>query len=257
MLIDTHSHIDGEEYDDDREEVIGRAKEAGVGRILVPNINGKTISRIVELCESHKGYLYPMIGLHPEDVTDDDEATLDEMENMLNTKHDFIAIGEVGLDLYWDTSREREQIKVFERQVEWAEKYSLPLMIHSRNAHKQLVDIISRHDSVKGVFHCFTGTKEEAAQLLSFKGFKLGIGGVVTFKKSQLPSVLSEAVPLDRIVLETDAPYMAPVPHRGKRNESSFIVEVARKLSEIYSCGLDEVAKTTTENAIEVFPTIA
>lgn len=262
-LIDTHAHLDGEEFSCDINDVLDRAQKVGVKTILIPNINGTTINNVLGTCKKHTGILYPMIGLHPEDVKEKEEydRVLDSMEAMLKSHTDntcqFIAIGEIGLDFYWDDTYKKEQKEAFERQIRWAETYHLPLMIHSRAAHKELVEIMEahRHNHIKGVFHCFTGNSDEAKDLLSFEGFMLGIGGVATFKKSDLPEVLASTVPLSRIVLETDAPYLAPVPYRGKRNESAFIANIAQKIAEIYHCTLNEVATTTTENAIKMFGT--
>lgn len=262
-MIDTHAHLDGEEFAEDITEVIQRAKDAGVEKIFLPNVNEDTLQPIIHLCAAYPGYLYPMIGLHPEEVNPtkiDVDATLDAMESILES-HDLmntcVAIGEVGLDFYWDKTYKEKQIEVFERQITWAIKYHLPLMIHARNAHAELVEIISKYQSknnLTGVFHCFTGTEEEATQLLSFPNFALGIGGVLTFKKSKLPEVLKSAVPLSRIVLETDSPYMAPVPHRGKRNESAFVSLVAAKLAEIYDISLQEVERQTNLTVARIFP---
>lgn len=261
-LIDTHSHIDGDEFLEDIQEIITRAQDANVRKILIPNINTKTIGRILEICSNNPGMLYPMIGLHPEDVKENYKELLATLKNILD-KHNnadseaqrFIAIGEIGIDLYWDKTFEKEQIEAFERQIEWSIEYKLPVMIHTRNAHKEVISIIQKYkdENIKGVFHCFAGNIDEAEDLLSFNNFMLGIGGIVTFKKSTLPETLKRAVPLSRIVLETDAPYMAPVPYRGKRNESSFIPEIANKIAEIYNCSLDEVALQTTKNASFVF----
>ena len=261
-MIDTHAHLDGEEFAEDISEVIQRAKDVGVEKIFLPNVNEDTLQPIIRLCAAYPGYLYPMIGLHPEEVNPtniDVDATLNAMESMLEN-HDLmnscVAIGEVGLDLYWDQTYKEKQIEVFERQITWAIKYHLPLMIHARNAHAELVEVISKYQqhNLTGVFHCFTGTEEEATQLLSFSGFALGIGGVLTFKKSKLPEVLKSAVPLSRIVLETDSPYMAPVPHRGKRNESAFVRLVAEKLADIYNVTLQEVEHQTNLTVARIFP---
>ena len=201
-MIDTHAHLDGEEFAEDISEVIQRAKDVGVEKIFLPNVNEDTLQPIIRLCAAYPGYLYPMIGLHPEEVNPtkiDVDATLNAMESMLEN-HDLmnscVAIGEVGLDLYWDQTYKEKQIEVFERQITWAIKYHLPLMIHARNAHAELVEIISKYQqhNLTGVFHCFTGTEEEATQLLSFSGFALGIGGVLTFKKSKLPEVLTNCL---------------------------------------------------------------
>lgn len=260
MIIDTHSHLDGPEFADDLEDVLARAKEAGVEKILIPAINAEGMSNLIDVCQKHSGYLVPMIGLHPEEVKEDYKLQLDSLSQMLEesvkghtSMPKFCAIGEVGLDFYWDDTFRQQQIDAFEQQITWAATYNMPLMIHARNAHKELVEIMERHrnDNLRGVFHCFSGTTDEARQLLSFQGFMLGIGGVLTFKKSTLPEVLRQAVPLDRIVLETDAPYLAPVPYRGKRNESAFITATAARLNEIYPCETTNIAIQTKKNAIK------
>lgn len=278
MFIDTHSHLYDEQFDDDRADVLQRAFTAGAGKIFLPNINAGTIAPMLQLAGAYPGRLYPMLGLHPEDLGDTWRETLQQMETLLQEQdHPYIAIGEVGLDYYWDRSKYKEQQEAFAIQVEWAVKYGLPLMIHTRDAHREMVQVLtdvrnrnpgistsrnpeiseSRHPEIpkfSGVFHCFGGSAEEAAELLGFEDFMLGIGGVVTFKKSPLPAVLREAVPLERIVLETDAPYLAPVPHRGKRNETAYVTDVIAKLAEIYERDAQEVARITTENALKTFP---
>lgn len=263
-MIDTHAHIDGPEFADDLEEVIQRAKDADVEKIFVPGICLKDTPHLLEVCQANPNYLYPMIGLHPENIMDEDyHHVLDSLESMLvsetlqsaHSPNPIIAIGEIGLDLYWDDTHKQEQIEVFEHQIQWAEKYDLPLMIHSRNAHKELMEVMERHraSNLSGVFHCFTGTEEEARNLLTFPNFMLGIGGVLTFKKSTLREVVKNAVPLSRIVLETDSPYMTPVPNRGKRNESAYVKSVAEKLAEIYDTNFDNIVLQTTKNTLKVF----
>ena len=252
MIIDTHSHLDGEEFADDLPEVIQRAKDAQVEKILVPNVNLQGLPHLIEVCDAYPDYLYPMIGLHPEDVKDDYQTQLDQMFIFLKENPNrFCAIGEVGLDFYWDETYRNQQLDAFEQQIQWAKQFGKPLMIHARNAFEEIVEIMERHrdDQLEGVFHCFTGTEDEARKLLSFDGFKLGIGGVLTFKKSTLSEVLKNAVPLSRIVVETDSPYLAPVPHRGKRNESAFIIEIVRRLTEIYACNWVNIATETKKNA--------
>lgn len=254
-MTDTHSHIYGPEFAEDIEEVIARAKAAGVERILLPNINADSIEPMLTLCRQYPSFLYPMMGLHPTDLTSDYQQVLDQMEQRLvEADHPYVAVGEVGLDFYWDKSFYAEQQEAFRRQVEWAIAYQLPLMIHSRAAHRELVDILNeyRGRELTGVFHCFGGSLEEARELLSFEGFVLGIGGVVTYKKSTLSEVLTH-VPLERIVLETDAPYLAPVPHRGKRNESSFLAETLRKVADIYQMEPREVEKYTNDTVKRIF----
>lgn len=262
--IDTHSHLYDEAFQSDVEDVLQRARAAGVGKIFLPNINATTVEPMLALARRHPGYLYPMMGLHPEDITDDWRDVLAQMETLLAVPdHPFIAVGEVGLDYYWDRSRYDEQQEVFAQQVCWAQKYDLPLMIHTRDAHREMVnvlrDFLNPQSSIlthqlTGVFHCFGGTAEEAEKLLSFEGFMLGIGGVVTYKKSKLPDVLRSTVPLERIVVETDSPYLAPVPYRGKRNESAYICAVVDKLSEIYDVTSDKICAITTQNALQTFP---
>ncbi len=259
-MIDTHSHIDGDEFADDIDQVVERARNAGVKAIFIPGICRKDTSRVFNVCERHPDYLFPMIGLHPENITDEDyHEVLNSLYLTLKQKITEsvkpIAIGEVGLDLHWDDTHKAEQMDAFEQQIKWAEETDLPLMIHSRNAHQELMEIMEQHrnSGLRGVFHCFCGTADEARELLTFDGFMLGIGGACTFKKSQLQEILKETVPLNRIVLETDSPYLTPVPHRGKRNESSFLPLVANKLSEIYCTDIDEIVQQTTENTRKVF----
>ncbi len=254
-MIDTHSHIYGPEFDEDREEVIQRAREAGVEYILLPNINQESIQPMLDLCEHHPGYCLPMMGLHPEDVREDYESVLANMlQRLQSPHHPYIAIGEVGLDFYWDETYRTEQLEAFEQQVCWARDFHLPLVIHCRKAHRELVDIMERHrhEDLTGIFHCFGGTLEEAQELLSFPEFVLGIGGIVTYKKSTLPVTLSQ-VPLERIVTETDAPYLAPVPYRGKRNESAFVAHTLQFLANVYECTAEKVDITTTETAKRLF----
>lgn len=258
-MIDTHSHIYEPEFDADREEVVQRARQAGVEYILLPNINAGSIAPMLDLCHRHPGYCYPMLGLHPEDVAPTTyRQVLSDMEKMLeNPDHPYIAVGEVGLDFYWDQSNAREQEEAIRTQIEWAIRFRLPLMIHCRSAHRQLIAALSeyRTEELTGVFHCFGGSAEEAQELLQFPGFVLGIGGVVTYKKSTLPEVLTH-VPLERIVLETDAPYLSPVPYRGKRNESAYVVEVLRKVANIYNVSEEHAEAVTNSNAKRIFPRI-
>lgn len=257
MLIDTHAHLDGPEFKEDLNSVLSRAKQANIEKILIPAINLEGMTNLLNICKEHEDYLVPMIGLHPEEVKEDYKNQLDRLHEILveyrndkSNKQQFCAIGEVGLDYYWDDTYKSQQIEAFEQQIQWAIEFNLPLMIHVRNAHHDLIELMEKYRkyNLRGVFHCFSGTAEEARQLLSFPYFMLGIGGVVTFKKSTLPEVLKQEVPLSRIVLETDAPYLAPVPHRGKRNESSFIVSTATRLSEIYECEIDNIATQTKKN---------
>ncbi|MCI7118280.1 TatD family hydrolase [Prevotella sp.] len=255
-FIDTHTHLDGEEFDADRNLVIERAQEAGVSKVFVPAIDMKSVKTVLDTCQRYPGYAYPMIGLHPEEVRADWSSVLDEMHQMLKPGHPFIAIGEVGLDYYWSREFEHEQLQAFERQVEWSIETRLPLMIHCRKGQNEMVKLLNQYrDQLPGgVFHCFTGNEKEAEELLQFNNFVLGIGGVLTFKKSHLPEVLPAVVPLDRIVIETDSPYMAPVPMRGKRNESAYVKYVLERLALAYGVDDSEVAEATNANAERIFP---
>ncbi len=257
QYIDTHCHLDGEEFAEDREEVVARAKAAGVSAIFLPAIDVKSCQTVLGTCAQYPGYCHPMLGLHPEEVRADWQVQLTEIKALLSgiCNPRPISIGEVGLDFYWSREFEQEQLLAFEEQVRWSVETRLPLMIHCRKAQNEMVSILKRYakDLPGGVFHCFTGNELEARELLQFEGFVLGIGGVSTFKKSHLPEVLPAVVPLDRIVLETDAPYMAPVPHRGQRNEPAFVFEVLRKLAEAYGVSEEEVACVTTDTAKRVF----
>lgn len=252
-LIDTHTHLFSEEFDEDRELAVIRAAEAGVTRLFMPNIDDTTIEPLLSLCDRATG-CYPLIGLHPTSIDSNWEDRLKKIEQVLRCGRKFYGIGEVGLDLYWDKTFLEEQKKAFIIQLEWALELNLPLIIHCRNAHKELIQLMSPYinSELKGIFHSFGGTAEEADELLAFENFMLGINGIVTFKKSTLPETLKE-IPLERIVLETDSPYLAPVPYRGKRNESAFIVTIANKLAEIFNTSLDDIAYHTTRNALKVF----
>ena len=254
-FIDTHTHLDGEEFDADRDETIHRAKDAGVSKVFIPAIDMPSVSMVLAVCDRYPGYAYPMIGLHPEEVRADWQDVLKEMKPVLDANRDkVIAVGEVGLDYYWSREFEQEQLLAFEEQVRWSIEYRLPLMIHCRKGQNEMVRLLRSYEKELpgGVFHCFTGNEKEAAELLSFDRFVLGIGGVLTFKKSHLPEVLP-TVPLDRIVLETDSPYMAPVPMRGKRNESAYVAYVLKRMAECYGVSEEQVAEATNANVKRVF----
>lgn len=271
QIIDTHTHLDAEEFEEDRAEAFARAKEAGVAKVFLPAIDVKTTLAVLDLSRQYPGYAYPMIGLHPEEVKADWKEQLAELRRILdeyisqvkNKKYvqntckcaDFIAIGEVGLDYYWSREFENEQLEVFEEQVKWSVETQLPLMIHCRKGQNEMVHLLRQYEKSLpgGVFHCFTGNQKEAEELLTFEKFVLGVGGVSTFKSSHLREDLPAIVPLDRIVLETDSPYMAPVPHRGKRNESAFVVEVLKTLAQAYGVTAETFADATNENVARVF----
>lgn len=251
-MIDTHCHLDGEEFCDDLDAVVARAKEAGVEAVGVPGIDLKSCETVMAVCRRYPGYCYPMLGLHPEEVRGDWESVLAQLRQYKPIE--FIAVGEVGLDFYWSREFEMEQLQAFEEQVRWSVEMQLPLMIHCRKAQNELVAILKKYkdDLPGGVFHCFTGNALEAQELLQFDRFVLGIGGVLTFKKSHLPEVLPTTVPLNRIVLETDAPYMAPVPKRGERNEPAFVAYVMKRLAEAYGVSDEEVARQTNANCEKI-----
>lgn len=251
-LVDTHAHLDGEEFKDDLILVVERAVEKAVHHVLLPSINLASVDRVLELSREYKGYFYPMIGLHPEEV----KADWREQLRLIREKDcsQFVAIGEVGLDFYWSREYQQQQLECFEEQVKWSIDSRLPLVIHCRKAQNEMVAILKKYrtDLPGGIFHCFAGNEKEAAELLAFDRFLIGVGGVLTFKKSHLPEVLP-SIPLNRLVVETDAPYMAPVPMRGKRNESSFIPYIINKMAEAYGISPDEVARQTTQNAETLF----
>jgi len=257
-FIDTHAHIDGEEYAADRHDVLQRAREAGCSAILVPAIDLPTSQRIVALCHDQPAdapcRLYPMVGLHPEEVRADYDEQLLQLRPLADTPG-VVAIGEVGLDYYWSRDYAREQLVALERQVQWSVETRLPLMIHCRKAQNEMVQLLRPYKDrlPGGVFHCFVGNAMEASQLLDFSRFMLGVGGVSTFKNSHLPEVLSAAVPLDRLVLETDAPYMAPTPVRGTRNESANIRHVINRLATAYGVSEERLGDITTANARNLF----
>ena len=258
-FIDTH--LDGEEFNDDLPQVIARAKAFGVGAIFIPGVNAASVESVMRVCRDYPGYCYPMIGLQPEEVRADWSEVLRMMKDRLeaNLHQDkepaYIAIGECGLDFYWSREYEKEQLAAFEEQVKWSVETWLPLMIHCRKAQNELLHILKPYEKELpgGVFHCFTGNQKEAEAYLRFDKFVLGIGGVSTFKSSHLRDDLPAAVPLSRIVLETDSPYMAPVPNRGQRNESAFVRFVLENLARCYDITPEEVARITNENVRRVF----
>lgn len=268
MIIDTHSHLDGEEFKDDLDAVVNRAQLAGISHIFVPGINEASLTTVADVCNRYPGYLFPMIGLQPEEVKDDWSEVLDKMydalkmatsatdaETLKKVGGRVVAIGECGLDFYWSRDYEQQQLKAFERQVEWSVETQLPLMIHCRKAQNELLHILKKYEKELpgGVFHCFTGNQKEAEEFLRFDRFVLGVGGVSTFKSSHLREDLPAVVPLDRIVLETDSPYMAPVPHRGERNESAYVADVCRVLADSYGITAGEMARHTNDNVERIF----
>lgn len=252
-LIDTHTHLYEQQFDADRTEMIQRALDNGVTKMIIPNVDSGTIDSMMELVHLFPNVVFPMIGLHPCYVKPESyRQELEIVRNHLFSNDTFVAVGEIGIDLYWDKTTLDIQIEAFELQCDWALEKNLPVAIHSRDSTYVLLDILKkRKTNPQGVFHCFTGSPEEAAEILKL-GFYLGIGGVVTYKNTHLRETLRQ-VSLDRIVLETDAPYLPPVPYRGKRNESAYTKIVAETLCSVYEKGLDEIAAITTRNAADLF----
>ncbi len=252
-LIDTHAHYYANEFKDDLLEGIQRSNENNISTILLPNIDLESIEPMFRLCENFPETFHPMLGLHPGYVKEDYENQLKVIHEYL-LKNEVIAIGEIGMDLYWDKTFIDQQKKAFEIQIDWALAFNLPIVIHARDSFEEIFEILDRKncDTLTGVFHCFTGTEWEVEKIQSYGNFYFGIGGVVTYKNSHLPNVL-ESIPLDQILLETDSPYLPPVPYRGKRNEPSYMLHVAEKLAGIYQIGLDEIARQTTENTVRLF----
>ena len=254
MLIDTHSHLFLEEFAEDLETVIERAQIAGVSHIFMPNIDSTTIESLLGVCSRYDNYCFPMIGLHPTSVNENYHSELDVVLRELKSDKKYVAIGEVGMDLYWDKTYEKEQAAVLSKQLEWALDFNLPVVIHCRNAFDSICEVLRKFSgsSLRGIFHSFAGTAAEAMYLMGHFDFLLGINGIVTFKKSTIPDVL-KVIPLEKIVLETDSPYLAPVPCRGRRNESANVKYVLLKVAEIYGKTPEEVAKITSESALKVF----
>jgi TatD DNase family protein len=250
--IDSHAHIYSSEFDTDRNEVIKRAKEAGVNRILMPAIDSSTHDSMLRLENEFPGTCISMMGLHPCSVGANYEEELRIAEEYLSNQK-FVAVGEIGLDFYWDVSFKDQQYKAFHRQIEWALHYDIPISIHSRNATDECIQVVQQHQrgNLKGVFHCFSGTIEQAQKVIE-AGFYLGIGGVLTFKNAGLDKILQEIDPV-HLILETDAPYLAPVPFRGKRNECSYIPLIAQKLADVKETGIDRIAEITTASTEKLF----
>ena len=253
MLVDTHAHLYASEFDADRREMINNAITSGVEKFYLPNIDSSSIPGLFNLCKEFPGHCFPMMGLHPCSVDNKYGDELHVVEHWLS-KMRFCAVGEIGIDLYWDKTFINQQQDAFRHQIGLAKKYNLPIVIHTRNSFDETFEIVSEmnYTGLKGIFHCFSGSIEEAKKIISLGGFKMGIGGVLTFKNSGLDKVVKE-IELENFVLETDSPYLAPVPYRGKRNESSYINLIAQRLSEIKNIDLKIVAEVTTKNALELF----
>lgn len=253
MFVDTHTHLFVEAFNDDRSEIVQKAIDSGVEKMLLPNIDIDTIDAMNSLAKDFPNNCYPMMGLHPGSVKEDWQERMEIIRKHL-FEGNYIAVGEIGMDLYWDKTFVNEQAEVFRMQVEWAKELRLPIVIHAREAFEPIFEILDEinDERLTGVFHCFTGTVEQANRAIQYGGFKLGIGGVLTYKKAELDKVL-EQVDLKHLILETDSPYLPPVPYRGKRNESSYLLHVAEKLTDVYGVPLSQVETVTTENARELF----
>jgi len=252
MYIDSHTHLYLDAFSDDREDMLRHAVESGVSRMLLPNIDSSTTEAMFSLVEEHPEHCFPMMGLHPTSVKDNFREELAAIEAQLDRK-EIVGIGETGIDLYWDKTFLREQEMVFKTQINWAKMKALPLVIHARDSFTEIFKMMdeSGTEGLRGVFHSFTGGRAELEKALSY-GFMIGINGIVTFRNSEL-SGLVKRIPPDRLLLETDAPFLAPVPFRGRRNESAYLVHIAAKVAEIYNLNIEEIGAITSQNTLELF----
>jgi TatD DNase family protein len=253
QFIDTHTHLFLEEFDDDREFVIQEAIGKGIEKFFLPNIDKNSFEPVLNLSKKFPHVCYPIAGLHPTSVKENYLEELNTVEQFLK-KEVFYGIGETGIDLYWDKTFLNQQIESFEYQIELAKKYNLPVIIHVRDSFNEVFSVVDKLNDEKltGIFHCFSGNYAQAQKIIEYGGFKMGIGGVITFKNSGLSDIISK-INLEHFVLETDSPYLAPVPYRGKRNKSSYIIEIATKIADLKGISIDEVARITTENAKRIF----
>ena len=254
-MIDTHCHIDEEAFAPDREEVIARQQASGVEAMIVPGVNAASIGSVMELCRRHPNYCYPALGLHPEDVKANWEEELAKVEAAIRAhREELVAVGEIGLDYYWDKSPKEVQQELFRQQIRLAQKVNLPIIIHNRDATGDVVRILKEENAqtVGGIMHCFSGSVETALECIKMN-FMISLGGPVTFKNARLPKMVAKEIALEHLLIETDAPYLAPHPYRGKRNEPSFVPLVAEEIARLKEMSVEEVAKATTENAIKIF----
>ena len=251
-MIETHAHVYSSEFESDLNDVVSRAKSVGVEKILMPNVDLESLEAMHRVEDSFPDYCHSMLGLHPCSVKENFKVQLKELATWLN-KREYVAIGEIGMDLHWDKTYKNQQVEAFVTQLSWADNFDLPIVVHSRNANAELLDILKNESigGLNGVIHCFSGTEEEAKSFLDL-GFYLGIGGVVTFKNAGLDKVVQK-LPLNRLLLETDSPYLSPVPFRGKRNEPSYLQYIVGKLAVLFDCSEDEIIKTTKSNALNLF----
>ena len=254
-MIDTHCHIDDPQYAENLPSFLADQQANGVEAILVPGVDATSVKDVLEVCNRYPNYLFPALGLHPENVKEDWKNQLQTLKRAIDERMQssspLIAIGEIGLDYHWDVTFKQQQQEALREQMSWAEQYNLPVMIHSRDATEDTMNILRDFPTIKGVMHCFSGSHEVAKRVVEM-GYYLGIGGVLTFKNCKLAEHLV-GIPLERLVLETDAPYMAPVPHRGKRNESKWMWYVAERLAEVYQCSAEHINEVTTANAKALF----
>lgn len=253
MFIDTHTHLYSEQFAEDRTEMIQRAIAAGVERMYMPNIDLDSIEGMHALEKQFPENCFAMMGLHPCSVDKNWELVLAKMRLMLD-KRPYVAVGEIGIDLYWDKTFINEQKEAFRTQIQWAKELELPIVIHARDSFPEIYEVLDQENDerLRGIFHCFTGNEQDVQKILDYRDFSFGIGGVVTYKKSDLPETLKH-IPLDKLLLETDAPYLSPVPYRGKRNESAYVVHTAEKIAEILELPLSKLQEVTTQNALRVF----
>jgi TatD DNase family protein len=252
QLIDTHTHLFLPEFDLDRDKVIENARESGVEKVLLPNVDDSTTLQLINLADKYPDFCFPMMGLHPTSVKENFRAELEKVENWLE-KRKFYAIGEIGIDLYWDKTFKNEQEAAFRYQIDLAKKYNLPIIIHARESFDEIFRIMDDviDEKLSGIFHAFTGNEAQAEKVIDW-GFKIGIGGIVTFKNAGLDKIVNN-IDINHIVLETDSPYLAPVPKRGKRNESAYVLYIAQRIADVKNITLEEVAEITTKNAKQLF----
>lgn len=253
-FIDTHSHLYSDQFDQDRHEVISNAISSGIEKILLPNISSSYTEKMLDVCSKFPKNCFPMMGLHPCNVSEVNyEIEIAHIEKELESKN-YIGVGEIGLDLYWDKTSLEIQKKAFIYQIKLAKKHKLPIAVHVRDSFNEAIEIIEslNNQDLRGVFHCFTGNFNDAMRITNLKGFSLGVGGILTFKNSGLDKTITK-IDLKHLILETDAPYLAPTPFRGQRNESKYIINIAAKLAEVHQISVEEVAKITTQNAKHLF----
>lgn len=254
MLIDTHTHLYSNQFNEDRDKIIEECLELGITKLLLPNIDSAYTTSMLELSSKYPNHCFPMMGIHPCSIRPETyKNELEHAKEWLNIGG-FIAIGEIGIDLYWDKTTLGIQQDAFRTQINWAKEMQLPIVIHARDSFDEIFAIVDEmnDENLTGVFHCFTGNEEQANRIINYGGFKMGIGGVVTFKNSGLDKVVQK-FSLEHFVLETDSPYLTPTPHRGEKNKSSYLTLIAEKMADIYNCSLPEIAEETTKNALEIF----